>query len=145
MEVTQPLVALAAMLIRRPALDCYEAFVDPAITSKFWFSAGSDRLDAGHQVIWTWGMYGVSSTVDVKELVPGHKIVIEGQPMITTRIDFLPPPDFPAQTFADFMKLGHIMTAVPAVNAIPSVVAASPGIVTYNDIKLPLPSGYVPR
>ena len=75
----------------------------------------------------------------------GHKIVIEGQPMITTRIDFLPPPDFPAQTFADFMKLGHIMTAVPAVNAIPSVVAAPPGIVTYNDIKLPLPSGYVPR
>lgn len=75
----------------------------------------------------------------------GHKIVIEGQPMITTRIDFLPPPDFPAQTFADFMKLGHIMTAVPAVNAIPSVVAAPPGIVTYNDIKLPLPYGYVPR
>ena len=30
MEVTQPLVARAAMLIRRPSLDCYEAFVDPA-------------------------------------------------------------------------------------------------------------------
>ncbi|MGN6145512.1 MAG: SRPBCC family protein [Mesorhizobium sp.] len=77
MEVTQPLVARAAMLIRRPSLDCYEAFVDPAITSKFWFSAGSDRLDAGRQVIWTWGMYGVSSRIDVKELVPGHRIVID--------------------------------------------------------------------
>lgn len=75
----------------------------------------------------------------------GHKIVIEGQPMITTRIDFLPPPDFQAQTFADFMKLGHIMTSIPAINAIPSVVAAPPGIVTYNDIPLPLPSGWVPR
>ena len=54
MEVTQPLVACAAMLIRRPPLDCYEAFVDPAITSKFWFTDGSDRLDAGRQVTWTW-------------------------------------------------------------------------------------------
>ena len=34
MEVTQPLVARAAMLIRRPALDCYEAFIDPAIAGE---------------------------------------------------------------------------------------------------------------
>jgi hypothetical protein len=74
----------------------------------------------------------------------GHKIVIEGQPMITTRVEFMPPPDFPATTFADFMKLGHIMTAVPAINAIPGVVAAAPGIVTYNDIALPTPRGWVP-
>ena len=37
------------------------------------------------------------------------------------------------------MVLGHIMTAIPAVNAIPAVVAAPPGIATYND--LPLPPG----
>ena len=71
-------------------------------------------------------------------------IVIEGQPTITTKVDFLPPPDFAATTFADFMVLGLIMTAVPAINAIPSVVAAPPGIVTYNDIALPVPRGWVP-
>ncbi|HVV37273.1 MAG TPA: hypothetical protein VHC63_11765 [Acidimicrobiales bacterium] len=73
----------------------------------------------------------------------GHKIVIEGQPTITTRVEFMPPPDFAATSFADFMQLGHIMTAVPAINAIASVVAAPPGIVTYNDIQLPLPRGWV--
>jgi len=102
MEVTQPLVARAAMLIRRPALDCYEAFVDPAITSKFWFSAGSDRLDAGRQVIWTWGMYGVSSTIDVKELVPGHKIVIDWdagtEPATRSSSTGMPAPNMPASS-----------------------------------------------
>jgi hypothetical protein len=34
-----------------------------------------------------------------------------------------------------------IMTALPSVNAIPDVVAAPPGIVTYNDLPLPKPRG----
>jgi hypothetical protein len=44
----------------------------------------------------------------------------------------------------DFMVLGHIMTAMPPINAIPAVVAAAPGIVTYNDLPLVLPRGVVP-
>ena len=43
------------------------------------------------------------------------------------------------------MVLGMIMTAMPAVNAIPGVVAAPPGIVTYTDLPLTLPRGWVPR
>jgi 2,4-diaminopentanoate dehydrogenase len=42
------------------------------------------------------------------------------------------------------MVLGMIMTAMPAVNAIPVVVAAQPGIVTYADVPVPLPRGLVP-
>ena len=41
------------------------------------------------------------------------------------------------------MVLGHIMTATPAINAIPAVVAALPGIVSYVDLPLPLPRGLV--
>jgi 4-hydroxy-tetrahydrodipicolinate reductase len=41
------------------------------------------------------------------------------------------------------MDLGHIMTAVPTINAIPAVVAAPPGIVTYADLPLTLPRGFV--
>lgn len=74
----------------------------------------------------------------------GHTITIDGRPTIQTAISFLPPPDFAATTMEEFMVLGHIMTAVPAINAIPAVVAAAPGIVTYTDIPLPLPKGYVP-
>lgn len=74
----------------------------------------------------------------------GHVIQVDGRPTVLTKISYLPPPDFEATTFADFMVLGMIMTAMPAVNAIPYVVAARPGIVTYNDLPLPLPRGWVP-
>jgi hypothetical protein len=72
----------------------------------------------------------------------GHTITIDGRPTISTTVSFLPPPDFPATTMEEFMVLGHIMTAVPAINAIPGVVAAPAGIVTYNELPLPLPTGY---
>jgi 2,4-diaminopentanoate dehydrogenase len=75
----------------------------------------------------------------------GHVIEISGRPTVRTTISYLPPPDFEATTFDDFMVLGMIMTAMPAVNAIPAVVAARPGIVTYTDLPLTLPRGWVQR
>jgi hypothetical protein len=71
----------------------------------------------------------------------GWVVEVAGRPTVRTTVQFLPPPDFQAKSLADFMVLGHIMTAMPAVNAIPAVVAAPPGIVTYTDISLPLPRG----
>jgi hypothetical protein len=62
---------------------------------------------------------------------------------VRTTLEYLPPPDFEATTFEDFMVLGMIMTAMPAVNAIPRVVDALPGIVTYTDLPLTLPRGWV--
>lgn len=47
-------VAKAEMLIRRPVAEVFEAFVDPSITAKFWFSKGSGRLAVGKDVEWTW-------------------------------------------------------------------------------------------
>jgi hypothetical protein len=41
------------------------------------------------------------------------------------------------------MGLGMIMTAMPAVNAIPAVVAAPPGIVTYAALPVVTARGYV--
>jgi len=78
-------------------------------------------------------------------ITEGHVIQIDGLPTVRTTLEYLPPPDFEATTFADFMVLGMIMTAMPAINAIPGVVAAPPGIVTYTDLPLPLPKGLVPR
>ena len=75
----------------------------------------------------------------------GWVIQIDGRPSVKTTVGFLPPPDFQAETIADFMVLGHIMTAMPTINAIPAVVAAPPGIVTYNDLPLTLPRGVVPQ
>jgi hypothetical protein len=74
----------------------------------------------------------------------GHVITVDGRPTVRVKLEYLPPPDFEATTFAEFMVLGMIMTAMPAINAIPYVVAAAPGIVTYTDLPLPLPRGLVP-
>ena len=57
----------------------------------------------------------------------GWVITVEGLPTVTAILDFLPPPDFEAETIEEFMAIGHIITAVPALNAIPAVVAAPPG------------------
>ena len=70
-------IAAAQMLIRRPVRVVFEAFVDPALTSRFWFSRGSGRLEAGKSVRWDWEMYGVGTTVDVKAIEPDKRILVE--------------------------------------------------------------------
>src|SRR5215467_3452942 len=65
------------MLIRKPVADVFEAFVNPEITTKFWFTKSSGRLEAGKQVRWEWEMYGASSDVTVKALEKNRRILIE--------------------------------------------------------------------
>jgi hypothetical protein len=76
----------------------------------------------------------------------GWKITIEGRPTVNMTVGFLPPPDMieNAKTLEDFFVLGHIMTAMPPIHAIPAVVAAAPGIATYTDLPLPQARGVVP-
>jgi uncharacterized protein YndB with AHSA1/START domain len=69
--------AETAMLIRRPVTEVFEAFVDPAITGKFWFTHGSARLEEGKQVQWDWEMYGVSIKVAAKTIERNKRIVID--------------------------------------------------------------------
>lgn len=76
MSPTNAPVARAQMLIRRPVATVYEAFIDPAITSRFWFSRGSARLTPGAQLTWHWDMYGVSADVQVQALEPNARILI---------------------------------------------------------------------
>jgi uncharacterized protein YndB with AHSA1/START domain len=65
------------MLIRKPVAEVFEAFVDPAITSKFWFTRGSGRLEPGAHIRWDWEMYGVGTDITVKALEQHRRIVIE--------------------------------------------------------------------
>ncbi|EJZ08011.1 dihydrodipicolinate reductase [Mycolicibacterium vaccae ATCC 25954] len=76
----------------------------------------------------------------------GWKITIDGRPTVNMQVGFLPPQDMieNAKTLEDFFVLGHVMTAMPPIHAIPAVVAAAPGIATYNDLPLPTPRGVVP-
>jgi uncharacterized protein YndB with AHSA1/START domain len=70
-------VAKTAMLIRRPVADVFQAFIDPAITTKFWFTRSTGKLEAGKQVEWLWEMYDKSTRVIAKTIEPHRRIVIE--------------------------------------------------------------------
>lgn len=65
------------MLIRQPAAEVFAAFIDPAITSRFWFTKSTGRLETGKHVTWTWEMYNVSIEVNVKEIEPNKRIVVD--------------------------------------------------------------------
>ncbi len=62
------------MLIRKPAATVFQAFIDPEMTTNFWFTKSSGPLKAGSTVTWEWEMYGVSTQVLVKDIVPNKKI-----------------------------------------------------------------------
>jgi uncharacterized protein YndB with AHSA1/START domain len=84
MEIDKAPTAEAAMLIRRPVAEVFEAIVDPAVTTNFWFTHSSGRLDEGKPVEWEWRMYGVSTTATVSEIVPNEKIVMQWSDPPTT-------------------------------------------------------------
>jgi uncharacterized protein YndB with AHSA1/START domain len=69
--------AKTGMLIRKPVADVFQAFVNPDITTKFWFTKSSGRLEAGTKVRWSWEMYDISIEVMAKAIEPNRRIAIE--------------------------------------------------------------------
>lgn len=69
--------AKAEMLIRKPTAEVFAAFVDPEITTRFWFTKSSGRLDKNKKVEWTWEMYQHTAPVTVISLETNKKITVE--------------------------------------------------------------------
>lgn len=79
LQLTHVPMTKTGMLVRKPVAEVFEAFVNPDITTKFWFTKSSGRLEAGKQVQWEWEMYGISIPVTAKAIEPNKRIVIEWQ------------------------------------------------------------------
>ncbi len=77
LKFTKEPIVKVSMLIRKPVSEVFEAFVNPDITTKFWFTKSTGKLEPGKQITWTWEMYNHSVPVAVKEVVPNKKIVVE--------------------------------------------------------------------
>jgi uncharacterized protein YndB with AHSA1/START domain len=77
LQLKQVPITKTGMLIRKPVADVFEAFVNPAITTKFWFTKSTGRLATGQQVQWQWKMYGISIPVTAKTIERNKRIVIE--------------------------------------------------------------------
>lgn len=115
MEIRETPTAEAGMLIRRPVAEVFEAIVDPAITTKFWFTHGSGRLDSGNEVRWEWRMYGASTTVKVSEIVRNERIVMQwGDPPTTVVWTFTEMPG--DATFLEVRNFGFAGTPDEQVN-----------------------------
>jgi uncharacterized protein YndB with AHSA1/START domain len=88
-QLTKPPVAKVEMLVRRPVPTVFAAFVDPAITTRFWFTRSTGRLEAGETVEWTWEMYGHTILVKVEAIEPNRRIRIAwGPPGTETTVEW---------------------------------------------------------
>ena len=108
MKIEHIPAAKAEMLIRKPVAEVFEAFLDPAVTSKFWFTKGSGRLDSGKPIRWDWEMFGVSAEVSVKAIEANKRILVEwsssdGNP---TAVEWLFAPRADDTTFVTITESG---------------------------------------
>ena len=120
---------------------------------------GFMRIDegcvAGVQASWH-GMVGDRSVIELRvlwkmgehmepdwPLEHGYLVRVEGQPEVRTKLEIRPPKGFQAKSFEDFMQLGMIITSMPAINAIPHLCRAAPGIRGYGDLPLITGAGLV--
>jgi len=99
-------IAKAEMLIRRPTAEVFEAFVDPAITSRFWFTKGGARLEAGKTVRWDWEMYGLSMDAEVRALETNKRIVVGWSAYGGTEIEWLFTARGPEECFVSITHQG---------------------------------------
>jgi hypothetical protein len=76
-QITRIPIAKTGMLVRKPVEHVFEAIVNPDITTKFWFSKGSGRLETGKAAKWDWESHDVSIEVTPKVVEPNKRVVIE--------------------------------------------------------------------
>ncbi|HVR41691.1 MAG TPA: SRPBCC family protein [Thermoanaerobaculia bacterium] len=111
LQLTEIPVTKTAMLIRKPVADVFEAFVNPEVTTKFWFTKSSGRLEAGKEVQWQWEMYDISITVTTKAIEPNQRIVIEWPGYKTpTIVEWLFEPQPDGTTFVRISESGFTGT-----------------------------------
>jgi hypothetical protein len=130
------------------------------------FAAATRDVDLGYFVIkegcvagveasWQ-GRVGGRTVIDLKvrwrkgqhiepdwPLEHGYLVEVEGQPCVRTKLEIRPPKGFVARSFEDFMQLGMIMTALPAVIAIPAYATRSRASTPTVDLPLITGRGFV--
>ena len=74
MSISNEMFAEASTMMRKPVSEVYNAFIDPDITTHFWFSKGTGKLQPRAEVRWLWEPYNLDVPVKVIEMVENEKI-----------------------------------------------------------------------
>ncbi|MBS4218646.1 SRPBCC family protein [Bacillus sp. FJAT-49711] len=61
--------------IYRPAVEVFEAIVDPEKIGNFWFSSSSERWEKGKAITLKYDEYGAEGVINVLEVASNKKIV----------------------------------------------------------------------
>jgi len=69
--------ANTGMLIRKPITEVFDAFINPDVTTKFWFTHSSGKLKEGAKQTWTWEMYNLNVPISVLKIEEHKTIHIE--------------------------------------------------------------------
>ena len=136
LQLTQSPVAKAEMLIRKPVEEVFEAFVNPEITSRFWFTKSSGRLESGKRVQWDWEMYGASVQVEVKAIEEDKRILIE---FGDTNVEWIFAPRDSSTTFVSITNTGFagdgdevVRQAIESAEAFALVLAGLKAFLEHN-------------
>ena len=108
MEVKNQPIAEAALLIRRPVAEVFEAFVDPDAITKFWFEKSTGRLERGKTVQWLWELYNASTEVRVKAIEENKRILIEWDPDNPTTVEWIFTPRSDDTTYLSVINKGFM-------------------------------------
>jgi uncharacterized protein YndB with AHSA1/START domain len=66
---------LTKLKILKPAVEVFEAFVDPEKIGNFWFTSSSERWEQGKTVILRYDEYHAEGGIKILEIEKGRKIV----------------------------------------------------------------------
>lgn len=80
--------ATAAMLIRKPVPDVFDAFVNPRSLEKFWLKSASGPLARDATVAWEFMVKGARETVTVTEFIPNQTIAFRWSDGIAVTMRF---------------------------------------------------------
>ena len=105
------------MLIRKPVHEVFQVFINPEITTQFWFTKSSGHLEKGKTIMWEWEMYNVSAEVEVKEIIPNKLITIEWDEPSTT-LDFEFTEITESSTYVVIKNYGFSQTGNALIDAI---------------------------
>jgi len=105
------------MLIRKPVSEVFQAFINPNITTNFWFTKSSGNLEVGKKIKWEWEMYNVSIEVEVKKIIQNKLITIEWDKPSTT-VDFEFAVGTEESTYVVIKNYGFNQTGIDLIDAI---------------------------
>lgn len=117
------------MLIRKPIAEVFQAFIDPEISSQFWFDSSTGKLEQGKTVQWTWSKYQVSTQVKVLTIIENKQIqIVWGDPKST--VDFIFEEVSPNKTY---LRIRNYDIPLQGAELIKFIIDATGGFTTVVD------------